>query len=115
MKRIAAFILAIAASSAQAHAKLESSVPKASSVVDVAPKSILLQFNEVLEPAFSKIDVSNQQNDVIAVPKTVIVKENPKAMSVSLPPLHSGQYHVQWSAVGHDGHKIKGEFTFRVK
>lgn len=112
---IIASVLAISASTVQAHAKLESSVPKASSVVDVAPKSILLQFNEALEPAFSKIKVSDEKNVEIALPKASIDKEHPKAMSVALPVLHSGQYRVQWSAVTHDGHKTRGEFTFRVK
>jgi methionine-rich copper-binding protein CopC len=36
-------------------------------------------------------------------------------MVATLPSLQSGQYRVQWSTVTHDGHKTRGEFSFRVR
>jgi methionine-rich copper-binding protein CopC len=36
-------------------------------------------------------------------------------MVAQLPLLSAGEYHVQWSAMARDGHKAKGEFTFRVR
>lgn len=107
--------LAVAAGTVQAHARLEASEPKASSTLDSAPKVLRLQFNETLEPAFSKVTLRDAANRDIALPKAAPDKTHTKQMSVSLPPLASGSYRVLWSTVTHDGHKTKGEFTFRVK
>ena len=105
----------ISAGTAQAHAKLQSSQPKASSTLDSAPKTIRLQFNETLEAAFSKITLSDSSNKEIALPKVVLDKADSKAMLATVPVLKAGQYHVKWSTLTHDGHKTKGEFDFTVK
>ena len=110
-----AAMLAIAAGAVQAHARLEASEPGASSTLDSAPKVLRLQFNEALEPAFSKVTLRDAANRDIALPKAVPDKARPKEMAVPLPPLAAGNYRVLWSTVTHDGHKTKGEFTFRVK
>lgn len=115
LKWIVAGTLALSAAGAFAHAKLESSEPKAASVLDAAPKRIHLQFNEALEQAFSKIALTGPHNAAVALPKAAVDKDNPKAMTVALPALQAGQYRVQWSTLTHDGHKTKGEFTFKVK
>jgi methionine-rich copper-binding protein CopC len=112
---LAAAALAICAGTAQAHAKLETSEPKASSTLDSAPKAVRLQFNEPLEPAFSKIMLRDAANNEVALPKAEVDKSNAKVMSVPLPALRPGEYQVQWSTVSHDGHKAKGDFRFRVR
>ena len=115
---LAAFILAAAGaatSAAQAHAKIESSQPKADSVLPAAPKEIRLQFNEPLEAAFSKVQLVDAKEADIALPKITLDKANPKVMFTALPPLQPGQYRVRWTAMTHDGHKVKGQFAFRVK
>jgi methionine-rich copper-binding protein CopC len=104
-----------AAITAQAHARLENTEPKAGSTLDSAPKVVRLQFNETLEPAFSKVRLSDGANAELALPKVELDKSDSKTMIATLPALHSGEYHVQWSAMTHDGHKAKGEFTFEVK
>ncbi|MFL6672368.1 MAG: copper homeostasis periplasmic binding protein CopC [Massilia sp.] len=111
-----AFALAsTAAMTAQAHAKLESSEPKAGSTLGSAPKVVRLRFNETLEAAFSNVKLSDAANGQVALPKVELDKADGKTMIATLPPLHPGEYHVQWSAMTHDGHKAKGEFTFSVK
>lgn len=104
-----------AVSPALAHAKLENSEPKANSTLEAAPKLIRLQFNETLEPAFSTIKLSDAANTDIALSKTEIDKADTKAMVANVPPLRSGEYLVQWSAMTRDGHKRKGQFSFKVK
>jgi methionine-rich copper-binding protein CopC len=32
-----------------------------------------------------------------------------------VPTLAAGAYKAQWSTVGHDGHRVKGELSFTVK
>ena len=106
---------ALATSLAQAHAKIESSEPKADSEVQGAPAAIRLHFNEALEPAFSKIELSDANAALITLPKAAVDKADPKLLAVQLPPLKAGQYQVRWSTMTHDGHKAKGDYRFRVK
>ncbi|MDN4059184.1 copper homeostasis periplasmic binding protein CopC [Massilia sp. YIM B02769] len=119
LKRILAvttFALASAVtSSAFAHAKLQSSNPEAGSTYDTAPKQVRLKFNEALEPAFSKIKVTGPQNNDIPVAATIVDKADPTVMTAPLPALSTGEYHIQWSTMTHDGHKAKGDVTFKVK
>jgi methionine-rich copper-binding protein CopC len=119
IKRILAvsmFALAGAAtSSAFAHAKLQSSDPQAGSTLDAAPRQVRLKFNEAIEPAFSKIKLTGPQNKEIAVTGTAVDKADPTVMTAPLPVLSSGEYHIQWTTMTHDGHKVKGEVTFKVK
>jgi methionine-rich copper-binding protein CopC len=105
----------VVTSSAFAHAKLQSSDPRAGSTLDAAPRQVRLKFNEALEPAFSKIKLTGPQNREIAVAATTVDKADPTVMTAPLPPLSTGEYHIQWTAVSHDGHKVKGEVSFKVK
>lgn len=116
--RIAAFALAaagVAASGAQAHAKIEASQPKADSELQTAPKEIRLKFNETLEPAFSKIMLVDAKDAEVTLPKIALDKSDPKVMFTAVPTLPPGQYRVRWSTMTHDGHKAKGQFAFRIK
>lgn len=112
---VVAGVLACAATGAFAHSRLEASEPKASSVLDQPPQRIRLQFNEALEPAFSKIALADAKGGAIALQRVEADKDNRKALAATLPLLRAGQYRVQWTAMGHDGHKTKGEFSFTVK
>jgi methionine-rich copper-binding protein CopC len=104
-----------AASSAYAHAKLQSSDPPAGSTLETAPKQVRLKFNEALEPAFSKIRITGPQSKEIPVAATTVDKADSTVMSAALPALSSGEYHIHWTTMTHDGHKVKGELTFKVK
>jgi methionine-rich copper-binding protein CopC len=105
----------LAAPSAFAHAKLQSSTPAPNSALDSAPKQIRLQFNEALEPAFSSIKLTGPQDKPIPLAAGNVDKADPTVMTAPLPPLPAGQYHVRWTAMSHDGHKVKGEVVFTVK
>jgi methionine-rich copper-binding protein CopC len=111
---LAAAVCALACATAMAHARLESSDPQAATQA-FAPKQVRLAFNEALEPAFSKIRIIDGQGGEVALPPTQFDKSDPRVMSAPLPPLASGTYRVQWTAMTHDSHKVKGEFTFQVK
>lgn len=101
--------------SALAHTKLESSMPQANAMVATAPTQVRLQFSEPLELPFSKVKLVDEKGAVIAASKIAADSANPKALVATLPALSSGAYRVQWSTVTRDGHKVKGEFAFRVK
>ena len=101
--------------SAQAHARLEASSPKADSVVAAAPKEVRLQFNEPIELPFSKVRLLDQKGVAVELSKLGLDKSDPKAMIAAIPPLHPGSYQVQWATVTRDGHKVNGAFSFKVK
>lgn len=100
---------------AQAHARIESSEPKADSELQAPPKEIRLHFNEAIEGAFSKIALLDAQGAAVPLPKIAIDKQDPKTMSTTPPPLKPGRYSVRWSTMTHDGHKVKGQYAFVVK
>ena len=83
---VSTFALASAAtSSAFAHAKLQSSDPRAGSTLDTAPKQVRLKFNETLEPAFSRIRLTGPGNKAIAVTAAIVDKADPTIMTAPLP------------------------------
>jgi hypothetical protein len=100
--------------SAFAHAKLQSSDPQAGSTLAGAPRQVRLKFNEALEPAFSKIEIAGPHAGAIPVAASVD-KSDPTVMTAALPPLSAGEYRIHWSVMTHDGHKTKGEVTFKVR
>jgi methionine-rich copper-binding protein CopC len=113
---VSTFALASAVtSSAFAHAKLQSSDPQAGSTLASAPKQLRLKFNEALEPAFSKITLVGAGNKEIPLTEAAVDKADPSVMTAQLPPLSAGEYRIQWSAMTHDSHKMKGEVPFTVK
>jgi copper resistance protein C len=108
-------LASVTSSPAFAHAKLQSSEPQSGSTLQSAPKQVRLTFNEALEPAFSKIRVTSSHNAEIPVSATNVDKSDPTVMTASLPALPAGEYRIQWTTMTHDGHKAKGEVTFKVK
>jgi len=111
---VAAASLAFA-SPALAHAKLEASTPAANAVVSPAPAQLRLQFNEPLELPFSKVRLVDDKGVVTASSTLVLDNANSKVLVAAVPALHAGAWRVQWTTVTRDGHKVKGEFGFRVK
>jgi methionine-rich copper-binding protein CopC len=112
----AAFAVTSAITSpAFAHATLQSSDPRAGSTLAKAPSQVRLKFNEALEPAFSKIKLTGPRDSAVALAAATVDKADPSVLTVPLPALPAGEYHVLWSAMARDGHKVKGEITFKVK
>jgi methionine-rich copper-binding protein CopC len=119
IKQLIAAALAAAsmggAPAALAHTRLEASAPKANSVVSPAPAQLRLQFSDPLELPFSKVKLVDEQGAVINPSRIEAEPAHPNTLVATIPALHAGAYRVQWSTVTRDGHKVKGEFGFRVK
>jgi len=105
----------LCAALANAHPTLMSSVPKAGQTVDSPPKELLLRFNEPIEPAFTHVKLAGPGLPEAKASPTEAVKDDANAVAVTLPALSAGVYKARWSAMGRDGHRIKGEFSFTVK
>ena len=98
-----------------AHPGLVSSTPNSGELLDSSPKVVQLRFNEPVEPAFSGIRLVNAAGKEVLRRGTDADSSHSNAVVVHLPELSTGVYRAIWSAMGRDGHRIKGEFSFSVK
>ena len=108
---LAICLLPVLASPALAHALLKTSTPGKNDVVK-SPEHIVLRFSEALEPAFSgALLLDDDGRNVTGAP----VKVDGPLMTLTPGKLTPGVYHVSWHSVGHDTHRLEGEFRFTVK
>lgn len=115
MKRfLTGLAMCLAAPLVLAHAAITQSIPATGAVLDKAPPQIVLTFNERVEPAFSSIEVKESSGKVVPGATHVDAGE-PLVLKHDLPALAPGAYQVGWVAVGPDGHRRKGSFSFTVK
>ncbi|MBC7415316.1 MAG: copper homeostasis periplasmic binding protein CopC [Herminiimonas sp.] len=117
-RNLFAFLLTMAAlgqAPAWAHAALASADPASNAVLATSPTAITLHFNEKLEGAFSAIKVVDAAGRPLPTGKAVVDVADPKILHVSVPPLATGKYSVRWIAIGHDGHRRTGDYSFSVK
>lgn len=94
-----------------AHAKLRSSTPAAGAELQVAPKTLTLNFGESVRLAVLTLTAAGKD-----IPLT-LDRSAPAApqVSVALPALGAGTYQVHWSALSiDDGHVSKGTFVFEI-
>ena len=103
------------AGSVRAHASLVSSLPAAGATLPTAPPELVFAFTEELEPGFSKLELRNSANAVVAPGPGVVDAADSATLRLALPPLPADTYTVLWrvrSAV--DGHITEGSVPFGV-
>jgi hypothetical protein len=101
----------LAAGPVFAHAKLRSSIPAADAQLQLAPKSLTLNFGEKVRLAVLTLTADGKD-----IPVSVD-RSAPAApqVTVALPALAVGTYQVRWSALSiDDGHVSKGTFAFSI-
>jgi hypothetical protein len=101
----------LAANDASAHAFLDHADPRVGNKVATPPHEVTLFFTQKLEPAFSKVSVTNAAGQRIDTGKPRI---SGNQMSVALRPGGTGTYHVTWHVLSVDTHTTDGNFTFEV-
>ena len=94
-----------------AHAMLKQSSPDAGSTVAEPPREVALTLSDNVEPAFSRIEVTDTGGARVDEGKLAV---SGNTMRVGLKPLSPGSYRVHWRAVSVDTHKTEGSFTFNV-
>ncbi|HYE93903.1 MAG TPA: copper resistance CopC family protein [Terriglobales bacterium] len=117
MSRLAlalAVLLALPAA-ANAHAVLTKSSPARRAVLVISPPKVELVFNERLEAAYSTASVWTTSNIRIDEGKAVVGPEDPRRLSVALPPLKGGQYVVKYRVLSVDGHLVEGTVPFEIR
>lgn len=112
---VALFVTYAATTSAFAHAKLQKSEPENGAAVTVAPAAVKLHYNEPVEAAMSSVKFTGFGGAAVEAGKPTLAEGDNKTLVVPVPKLPAGDYLVQWSTMGHDGHHTKGEVRFTVK
>jgi methionine-rich copper-binding protein CopC len=96
---------------AYAHAHLDHAVPAVGSTVSSAPTEVSLFFTQNLEPAFSKVTVTDASGTDVGQGNADI---RGNTMRIGLKPINTGAFTVHWHAVSVDTHSTEGTFTFNV-
>jgi copper transport protein len=112
---LAALLFWLPARAASAHAQLARAEPPPNAVLDRPPQRVVIWFTEPLEPQFSSIQVLDAQGQRVDNGDSIVDRNDPTAMSVTLKPLPDGTYTVAWrniSAV--DGHGVRSSYLFSV-
>lgn len=107
--------LALLPASALGHAVLVKAVPAQRAALTEPPPRVELWFNERLEPAYSRASVIDEAGAQIDLRDVTVSKEDPKRLSLSLPPLGPGRYTVRFRVLSVDGHVAESSLTFTVK
>jgi len=110
---VAGVIVLVTTTFLQAHTKLEKSEPAAGATLNAGPKQIQLWFNETIDPAVSKLELTNASGKVQL--SGVHVMSGKILMANVTGAASSGAYTVAWQTAGDDGHVVKGDFSFSVK
>jgi methionine-rich copper-binding protein CopC len=98
-----------------AHAQLVASSPAKGQVLDAPPIEIRLTFSEHVEPRTARLKLVSADKKYFDADRAHADKADPNSVAMSVPVLHSGSYRAVWSAVGGDGQKAHGDFTFTIK
>jgi methionine-rich copper-binding protein CopC len=104
-------LLTVTAPAAEAHAFLDHAEPRVGSTVPTAPRELTLSYTQILEPAFSEVEVSDANGKRVDLGKPSI---SAAVMRVGLKPLAPGTYRVRWHVLSVDTHTTEGSFTFHV-
>ena len=106
--------LSLSATSAFAHAHLETSIPAANATV-ASPASVTLHFTEPLEARFSGFEIADVQGHAINAASHPDPANAAVLVATPARPLAAGPYHVTWHIVAQDGHRMRGAFDFTVR
>jgi hypothetical protein len=102
------------ATAAFAHALPTSREPAQNAEVS-APTQVTIHFSEPLEPAFSKITLTDANGKAAASTASEVDANDKKTMHLAVDALAPGRYTVHWNAVASDGHRTHGDYAFTVK
>ncbi|KGR75635.1 copper resistance CopC family protein [Ureibacillus sinduriensis] len=114
MKKIllATFVFVFAtATNAFAHTHLGSSTPEEGQVVTEQLSEITLNFEGKIEQS-SSFELSTMEGQSISI-EEITINEGIMTGTVANP-LENGEYQVEWSIIGADGHLMEGEYSFTV-
>lgn len=99
---------------AVAHPLLVQTAPAAGLIAPQAPDAIRLQLSEPVVARGSRLTVTGPRGVKVAT-GSVVRSSDGKGLSVKpKTPLRSAVYRVRWTALGDDGHLVRGDFSFGI-
>jgi copper transport protein len=110
---IVAAALALPAA-AWAHAALLKTFPEASALLDRQPKTVRLTYDEVVEPRFAIVSVTDKDGHGETAGSPRRSASDPYTLEVPVSHLAEGWYLVYWRVISADGHPVRGAFTFSI-
>ena len=103
------------AGEASAHASLIASSPAYGSTTNVAPTTVKLQFDNMVEPGLVKVRLKNADTDTEVDKATLIGERTPRAeVEFSLPEHGTGKFLITWVSFAFDGHIVSGTIPYTV-
>ena len=111
---VAVALALLVPAAAAAHAFIVKTVPTASVVINPAPTSVQLTFDEAVEPRFAVISVTDAAAHQETTGPVTRSPSNPDTLVVPIRRVGEGWYLVYWRAISVDGHPVQGAFTFAV-
>ena len=99
---------------AWAHAALLKTFPEASAQLDTQPHVLQLTYDEVVEPRFAIVSVTDADGVQQTGGAPRRSRSDPYTLEVPLKHLAEGWYLVFWRAISADGHPVRGAFTFSI-
>ena len=97
-----------------AHASLVASFPARGAVLTGSPAEIHITFNEHVEARLCRIKLVSDKGKNFDADRPAADKTDPNAIVAAVPVLKPGIYSARWTAVGSDGHKTHGDFSFTI-
>ncbi len=110
---VALVIVLAGVSPASAHAELVGTDPEEGAVLETAPESVTLTFNEPVRLTSQEVAVYDAEGEVVDSSASAGGVEVTVALSGAAD-LVDGTYVVSWNVLSSDGHPISGALTFSV-
>lgn len=111
---VTAVVALLTATAALAHAFIDHADPPVGRTVHPAPAAIRLWFTQELEPAFSRVQVFDANDQRVDRNDSHVDPKDRTELAASLKPLPPGSYKVVWRVVSVDTHVTEGHYTFKV-
>lgn len=111
-KIIAAFAFATMATIASAHSSVDSTTPANEEVLAAAPAQIT--FNFASEIRMTRVNLTHDGGTEVKL-DLGDQKTFRSDFILPLPEGGSGEYLIEWRALGKDGHALQGSFSFTVE
>jgi copper resistance protein C len=104
-------LVMLLATAAHAHAFLDHASPLVGGTVASPPREVTLWFTQGIEPAFSRVEVSDSSGARVDLGNPQV---SGSTMRVGLKAVSAGTYRVRWHVLSVDTHTTQGSFTFHV-
>ena len=100
---------------AYAHARLKSSSPSAGAHLNAVPRELRLDFSEVPELTFTKVDLVDASGQRVRLSAVTYATDSKRSVVVAVQGgMPAGPYTVLWQVASDDGHPVRDQFKFVV-